>query len=778
MIKPLVRDITLPFNYAARPYQLPFWEAMKSGKKRAVLVWHRRAGKEKTCWNYLITQACRRVGIYYYFFPHFSQGRKILWDGADKDGFRLLDHIPKELIKGNPNSTEMKLRLQNDSLIQIIGTNNIDSIVGTNPIGCVFTEYSLQDPAAWTLIRPILRENGGWAVFNFTPRGANHAKDLYDMAEINDDWFCQLLTVEDTGVLTVADMEKERKEGMSEDMIQQEYYCSFTLGVEGSYYAKYLQEAKDEGRVGNIPWDRQKRVYTAWDIGYGDSTSIVFYQLCGQEIHIIDYYENNGEGLSHYAKVLSDKPYIYEDHYAPHDIDSHSFSSGLSAREVGLGLGVKFIPLRTLKISLEDGIEAVRGIFPRLWIDEVKCARLIKCVENYRKEYNESLMTYRMRPVHDWSSHGCFVGETAISTIRGERAIKDIKVGDFVLTPNGYRKVLKTFVYDAHELLEVHTTSSKFQCTPNHKIFAGKGLVYADTLRYNDIVYSQRSRGLCQKKFGSSLGMQDLGFRENFLLVMMNHKSSSMDTGTGGMDFTLEGEQQLTTPIALFKEQFGLSTEEKSPQNGMFIIKIETQKTILSKILRLFHPRNIQDFTLTNLVAKKNHVSVFTKLWNMLKLGIKAKRDWCGIGSMQKTPCLENFACRKFVNCATENMRARPIIKNFAAMRARLNTGIGLEKMKLKDNVKFADPPLNPTNTLLSERVVKIVPVSLPITQKVYDFEVEGDHCYYANGILVSNSDALRYMAIAIKTYVDSSKGGIDDSKSREMYEKFNPLFK
>src|SRR5271166_3060490 len=200
--------VKLPINYTARPYQAACWDAMKGGKKRAVLVWHRRAGKEKTCWNYLIMQACKRIGIYYYFFPHFSQGRKILWDGVDREGFRLLHHIPNEMIDGNPNSTEMKVRLKNGSLIQIIGTNNIDSIVGTNPIGCVFTEFSLQDPVAWTLIRPILRENGGWAVFNFTPRGANHGKELYDMASRNSDWFSQLLTVEDTGVLTDTDIQK------------------------------------------------------------------------------------------------------------------------------------------------------------------------------------------------------------------------------------------------------------------------------------------------------------------------------------------------------------------------------------------------------------------------------------------------------------------------------------------------------------------------------------------------------------------------------------------
>ena len=398
--------IELPCGYKCRDYQVEFWEAMKSGKKRAVLVWHRRAGKEKTCWNYLIMQACRKVGIYYYFFPHFSQGRKILWDGVDKDGFKLLNHIPKGLLDGDPNSTEMKVRLRNGSIIQVIGTNNIDSVVGTNPCGCVFTEYSLQDPVAWQLIRPILVENGGWAVFNFTPRGANHGKELYDMARLNPDWYCQMLTVDDTKVVTPEQIQAERDAGMSEDFIQQEFYCSFTLGVEGSYYAKYLQDARDEDRIGNVAWNKQGRVYTAWDLGYGDSTSIIFYQVVGQEIHVIDYYEAHGEGLPHYAGVLKDKPYIYADHYAPHDIDSHSFSSGLSAREVGASLGLRFVVLPTLKIRIEDGIEAVRGIFPRIYIDEKKCKHLVKCLENYRKEFDTRLEVYKERPRHDKYSHG------------------------------------------------------------------------------------------------------------------------------------------------------------------------------------------------------------------------------------------------------------------------------------------------------------------------------------------------------------------------------------
>jgi phage terminase large subunit len=397
--------IELPHNYKCREYQELFWKEMAK-KKRGCLVWHRRAGKEKTCWNYMIMKACQKPGIYYYLFPHFSQGRKILWDGMDGAGRKFLDHIPPQLISGEPNATEMKIRLVNGSIIQVIGTNNVDSIVGTNPIGCVFSEYSLQNPIAWNLIRPILAENDGWAIFNFTPRGANHAKELYDMANLNKHWFSQLLTVEDTGAISPEAITAERADGMSEDYIQQEFYCSFTLGVEGSYYAKYMQEARDDERIGAIPWQKTSRVYTAWDIGVGDATAIIFYQVVGNSIHIIDYYENQGEGLPHYADVLFRKPYLFADHFVPHDAANRHFSSGMSTVEVGGGLGLKLTVLPTLQMRLEEGIEGLRGIFPRIYIDETKCKQLIKCLENYRKEFDENHKVYKSRPVHDWASHG------------------------------------------------------------------------------------------------------------------------------------------------------------------------------------------------------------------------------------------------------------------------------------------------------------------------------------------------------------------------------------
>lgn len=397
--------ITLPYNFTPREYQVPFFRYMHNGGKRAVLVWARRSGKDTSSWNFLIPEAYENKGVYYYVFPTFAQGRKVLWDSMTMEGIRFLDFIPKCLI-ANINNQEMKIRLKNGSIIQIVGSDNYDAIMGTNPSGCIFSEYSVQDPNAWQYIRPILDANRGWAIFVFTPRGANHAKDLFDMASNNPDWFCQKLTVDDTHVISKEDLDKIRAEGTSEDMIQQEWFCSFTQGIVGAYYVRYIEEAREDKRIGVVPWDKQSMVHTAWDLGVGDSTCIIWFQLIGKEIHCIDYYEASGEGLPHYAKVLKDKPYLYGEHFAPHDINARELSHGLSRKEVALDLGIKFTVLQTLKLSKEEAIEGVRGRFNRVWIDEVKCKRLILCLENYRKIWNDKMQCYHERPLHDWASHG------------------------------------------------------------------------------------------------------------------------------------------------------------------------------------------------------------------------------------------------------------------------------------------------------------------------------------------------------------------------------------
>lgn len=400
-------EITLPYNFSPREYQLPIMEALDGGIKRLVWVAHRRSGKDKTCINLIAKKMMERVGVYYYIFPTYSQGRKILWEGIDKEGNKFLDHFPKELIDGKPNETEMKLKFKNGSLFQVIGSDNIDSIVGTNPVGVVFTEYSLQDPNAWGFIRPILAENGGWAIFVFTPRGENHGYDIYNLAKNSPDWFCQTLTVNDTKAIPRDVLDREKMEIVHEygndALYQQEYECNFTVPISGAYYAEQIMQAYKDGRVGKVPYEDRLLVDTWWDLGINDNMSIWFTQSAGAEIRLIDYYQNTGQGLPHYIQVLKDRGYIYGKHTAPHDIEVRELSSGVSRKDTAKLLGINFET--AARVSVASGIDSARSFFRKCWFDSEKCAVGLNALKNYHKQYDEKRKTYADHPYHDWTSN-------------------------------------------------------------------------------------------------------------------------------------------------------------------------------------------------------------------------------------------------------------------------------------------------------------------------------------------------------------------------------------
>jgi hypothetical protein len=235
--------ITIPHKFKPRDYQLNFLKALDSGITRAIIVWNRRSGKDKVCFNYLVRKAIEKVGTYYYFLPSYNQSKKFIWDNIDNEGFKMLDHIPKQAIK-KTNSTELKIELINGSIIQLISADEFKkSGVGANPIGVVFSEYSISSPEAWQFVSPILAANNGWAIFNFTPRGKNHAWKLLEQAKTNEKWFTEILTIEDTKVLSDEALEEEKRQH-PQDIIEQEYFCKFVEGA-GQFFRRVRMNTYD-----------------------------------------------------------------------------------------------------------------------------------------------------------------------------------------------------------------------------------------------------------------------------------------------------------------------------------------------------------------------------------------------------------------------------------------------------------------------------------------------------------------------------------------------------
>ena len=407
--------VTFPFEYEPRDYQKAMWKALFLEKKKRILcIWHRRAGKDKTCVNILVAAAHQRVGTYYYLFPELKQARRDIWEGIGADGKRFLDHFPKQTIR-RINNTEMVIEFKNGSIFRMCGADRYDALMGSNPIGIIFSEYSLQNPRAWDYMRPILAENGGWALFQYTPRGTNHGYTLYNEVKDNDKWFCERLTVEDTKrpdgspVVSQEMVQEEINAGMSEEMAQQEFYCSFTAAVRGAYFGKGLSRAENEGRIKDFLLDTTSIVNTYWDLGFNDATSIWFVQVTNQEIRAIYYYENSGEELQHYVNKLHDirdkLGIVYGKHYAPHDSSHRRLVSGESVIDKGRRLGIMFehVPRIAQKI---DAIEKARTIFPKMVFHKTNCEYGLSCLREYHSEYKEKYGIFGDNPVHNWASHG------------------------------------------------------------------------------------------------------------------------------------------------------------------------------------------------------------------------------------------------------------------------------------------------------------------------------------------------------------------------------------
>lgn len=243
--------VNIPHLWAPRQHQLRLYNNFGYGKQyqRASVIWHRRAGKDSTALNLTAREMFKRVGTYWHLFPEQTQARRAIWNGVDAQGRRIINQFLPEQIRARASQQEMLIEVSNGSIWQMAGSDNYDSLVGSNPVGVIFSEWALANPLAWDYIRPILLENGGWAMFITTPRGRNHAYTTHQTAIGNDKWLADLQTYKDTGRLTEEDIQEERDSGMSENKILSEYMCSFEAETEEQFIPTEYVRAAQGGEV-------------------------------------------------------------------------------------------------------------------------------------------------------------------------------------------------------------------------------------------------------------------------------------------------------------------------------------------------------------------------------------------------------------------------------------------------------------------------------------------------------------------------------------------------
>lgn len=341
-------QITLPYGYSPRPYQLPFWRHMEGGGKRYMGVWHRRAGKDHTMFAWTTKAAFQRIGLYWHVYPTYEMGRKNLWNASARDGMRFMSMFPDELVKRRSDQI-MMTELVNGSIHQVVGSDDPDRLRGSNPVGVVMSEYSLQNPDAWNVLSPILAENDGWAVFNLTPAGRNHAWDMLQNVRRIPSWLTEVLTVNDTtlddGVTPVVrpeTIEEERATGRPEPWIQQEYYCNFDSPYAGAIYGDVMTELRRRGRIGSVPHNPDWPVDTWWDIGINDKTAIWFVQSVGQQRRFIRCETGSDRSLDQWIAFVLAQPYVYRHHVGPWDLEHREQSTGQQRVDFARRLGINF----------------------------------------------------------------------------------------------------------------------------------------------------------------------------------------------------------------------------------------------------------------------------------------------------------------------------------------------------------------------------------------------------------------------------------------------------
>jgi len=366
------------------------------------IVAHRRAGKSVACINDLLRAALTSSGDrprFAYIAPLYKQAKDIAWD--------YLKHYaaPLKTVGAEFNETELRIDLPGGGRVRIYGADNPDSLRGIYLDGVVIDEPAQIRPSLWTeVVRPALSDRKGWAVFIGTPNGKNEFYDIAERAKASEDWFYLQLKASETGLISAEELYDARQQ-MGEDRYEQEYECSFEAAIQGAFYSDALKRMREEGRLGRLPIERAIPVHTGWDLGVSDSTAIWFFQCVGREVRVIDYEEGSGCGLDEYSRILRDRGYLYGTHYLPHDIAVRELSTGRSRLETLRGLGLTDIQVVPAHNVL-DGINAVRRLLDRCWVDEERCKRGLECLWQYRREWDEKNRIWKNAALHDWTSHG------------------------------------------------------------------------------------------------------------------------------------------------------------------------------------------------------------------------------------------------------------------------------------------------------------------------------------------------------------------------------------
>lgn len=425
-----------------RPYQIEAaYELFYKKVLRLLLERPRRSGKEFESWNFIVQGAIESPGLYIMVYPTNVRARAVLWDGAillpDGLSLKFLQMIPKRLVD-RINNQEMKVKLVNGSVIWVVGSDiDPDKLRGTNPRGIVYAEFAFQDPRVFHVMLPPLRQNGGWLLGQSTFDGMNHFYQLIKKNQDNPLWYCRvdsitnLIDEEGNRYITDEMIEEDRQAGMPEYLIQQEYYGVVEINQETKYFAHALNMVYQDERIIAELMIPERNVYAGWDIGINDCTAIVLFQVKRVQnfykVLVIGYIENNNRDLEFYVmevrRFCARYNLPFKDHFFPHDGQKRDFNTGKNTLDFiqNMGETAFIVPRPTSK---ENAIQSMRSRLYHTAFNEENTKRLIDCLSNYSKEFDDKMGTYKSRPVHNWASHGVDAYQTVTLALDADMIVE------------------------------------------------------------------------------------------------------------------------------------------------------------------------------------------------------------------------------------------------------------------------------------------------------------------------------------------------------------------
>lgn len=405
-------------RYAPRTFFMPF----HLRKQRwAILVAHRRAGKTVAAVNDLIEKASyntREAPRYAYIAPLLKQAKAIAWE-----------YLKRFAAPFNPKISEAELyveltALPNSPRITIYGADNPDSFRGLYFDGVVLDEYGNMLEVVWReVLLPALIDRRGWAVFMGTPNGPNHFRDMWYVSQTKPEtWYTCMLRVDQTNVISEEELLVMREE-MEPEQYEQEMMCNFEASVRGAIYARQMQTALEENRIGDFPLDASSPVDLTMDLGHTDQSVQGFSQRRFDGILLGASYADNMRPISYYinhalafwagsawpdplTRVREGARYKAGQVYLPHDAKAKTLQTGKTIIDHFRAAGPRGMPKPKLvpKLEILDGIAAVRLTFPLLYIHKPLNETLILAAKTYHRKYDAEMKRYSEEAVHDWSS--------------------------------------------------------------------------------------------------------------------------------------------------------------------------------------------------------------------------------------------------------------------------------------------------------------------------------------------------------------------------------------